>query len=245
MGSVANSKVAPPSGSIDLPCATGHKGSAFRILVIDDHPIFVHGLSALINAESRLEVCGTAHDKQTAVEVMRETQPHAATVDLSLPGGSGIDLIAMLKSERPDLVILAVSMYDDTPSVLRALEAGACGYCVKGEDSSDLLSGIHGVLNGEKYLTPKLRERIVLQAILDANAPIHSAIERLTDREAELLRLIGSGLGSSEIAAQLGISIKTVETHRGHIKEKLSLSEAKSLANFARDWVWRVGIVAT
>ena len=204
---------------------------------MDDHPVFRHGISALINAESDLEVCGEASSSPTALDAMRTLSPDVALLDISLPGTNGIELIKLMKAEQPKLPLLMLSMHDESLYALRALKAGALGYVMKAEALTHVLDALRKVLRGEIYVSPRLSERLIFQAIQTAEGGSGSPVDRLSDRELEVLELLGRGFGTKEIAGELHLSVKTIETHRAHIKEKLGFRDAGEMVRFAIDWV--------
>lgn len=208
-----------------------------RVLIVDDHPVFRHGISALINAEPDLEVCGEASSSSSALEAMRQLKPDVALLDISLPGTNGIELIKLMKAENPKLPLLMLSMHDESLYALRALKAGALGYVMKAEALTHVLDALRKALLGEIYVSPRLSERLIFQAIQSVDGGTGSPVDRLSDRELEVLELLGRGLGTKEIAAQLHLSVKTIETHRAHIKEKLGFRDAGEMVRFAIDWV--------
>jgi len=190
---------------------------AKRIVLVDDHPLFRKGLQELIHSEADFAVCGEAGNAAEAMEVIRKLNPDMAIVDLSLPGANGIELIKNIRSEFPKLPILVLSMHDESLYALRALRAGAEGYVMKHEAMANVFQAIREVFNGRPYLSP--------------------AMERLSDRELEILELIGKGNEVRQIAKLLHLSPKTVETHRAHIKDKLDLKNSREVARFALQWL--------
>jgi DNA-binding NarL/FixJ family response regulator len=208
-----------------------------RVLIVDDHPVFRHGISALINAEADLTVCGEASSSPSALDAMRTLHPDVALLDISLPGTNGIELIKLMKAEYPKLPLLMLSMHDESLYALRALKAGALGYVMKAEALTHVLDALRKVLKGEIYVSPRLSERLIFQAIQSAEGGSGSPVDRLSDRELEVLELLGRGFGTKEIASELHLSVKTIETHRAHIKEKLGFRDAGEMVRFAIDWV--------
>lgn len=208
-----------------------------RVLIVDDHPVFRHGMAALINAESDLSVCGEADSSPSALDAMRTLLPDVALLDISLPGTNGIELIKLIKAEQPKLPLLMLSMHDESLYALRALRAGASGYVMKAEALTHVLDALRKVLVGEIYVSPRLSERLIFQAIQSPDAGSGSPVDRLSDRELEVLELLGRGFGTKEIAGELHLSVKTIETHRAHIKEKLGFRDAGEMIRFAIDWV--------
>lgn len=212
-----------------------------RVLIVDDHPVFRIGIIALINAEPDLHVCGEASSSQSALEAMRRLRPDIALLDISLPGTNGIELIKQMKSEEPKLPILILSMHDESLYALRALRAGALGYVMKAEALTHVLDAMRKTLKGEVYVSKTLSERLIFQAIQSPDGNIGSPVDRLSDREIEVLTMIGRGHSTKEVAAQLHLSVKTIETHRAHIKEKLNFRDGNELVRFAVDWVGQEG----
>jgi DNA-binding NarL/FixJ family response regulator len=209
-----------------------------RILIVDDHPLFRHGIGDLINAESDLEVCGEADNAPSALEGIRQLAPDLVTVDISLRGANGIELLKSIKAEHPKLPLLVLSMHDESLYALRALRAGARGYIMKQEALDRVMSAIRQVLRGDLYVSPSMSGRMIEEFVQGGTGSGGSSIaDKLTDRELEILQLIGQGHGVQQIARELNLSAKTVETHRAHIKEKLNFQTARELARFAVQWV--------
>jgi DNA-binding NarL/FixJ family response regulator len=208
-----------------------------RILIVDDHPLFRHGISDLINAESDLEVCGEADNAPAALEGIRAHAPDLVTIDISLRGANGIELLKSIKAEYGRLPLLVLSMHDESLYALRALRAGARGYIMKQEALDRVMSAIRQVLRGDLYVSPSMSGRMIEEFVQGSNGAGSSIADKLTDRELEILQLIGRGHGVQQIARELNLSAKTVETHRAHIKEKLNFQTARELARFAVQWV--------
>lgn len=210
-----------------------------RVFIVDDHPIVRQGLAQMINQEADLVVCGEAENAQEALEAVATLQPDLVLVDLSLKGGSGLDLIKSLKIHYATLPMLVVSMHDESLYVERVLRAGARGYIMKQEATDTMLSAIRRVLRGEIYVSDKMMTRILGKLVLDVPETGSSTLERLSNRELEVFRLIGEGQSTRHIAEALHVSIKTVESHRAHIKEKLHLQDTVDLVRHAVQWVDR------
>lgn len=221
----------------NFPTPIARDPSLRRVLLVDDHPGFRRGIASVIELEDDLEVCGEVSNVPGALDAMRKLQPDVAVVDISLPGTNGIELIKMMAAEQPRLRILVLSMHDESVYALRALRAGAKGYVMKAEPLDCLLMGLRKVAAGEIYVSPRFSERLVFQTIKASEVDSTSPVDRLSDRELEVLRLLGRGYGTRDIAEQLHLSVKTVETHRGHIKEKLGFKESGDMVRFAIDWV--------
>lgn len=210
-----------------------------RIMVIDDHAIVLHGLKELINNEPDLEVTMTAVSAESALELLREQQPDIVVTDISLPGLSGIELIKELSRLHPALPTLVLSMHDEMVHGERALRAGAKGYLVKQEAPENVISAIRKVLAGERYLSERMQS-LLSQKV--RGRPVNqppSVLSSLTDREHEIFRLIGLGLGTGEIAAKVSRSVKTIEAHRANLKRKLGMRNAHELNRFAANWTDR------
>ena len=208
-----------------------------RILIVDDHPVFRHGVAALIAGEKDLVICGHAETAPAALDAMRQLKPDLAMLDISLQGTNGIELVKLMKAEEPRLPILILSMHDESLYALRALRAGARGYVMKAEAMTHVLSAVRKVLEGGIYVSPRFSERLVFKAIQSLEGGMGSPVDKLSDRELEVLHLLGRGFGTREIASELHLSVKTIETHRAHIKEKLGFKDAGEMVRFAIDWV--------
>ena len=225
---ISNSKEFTGDGAAPRPA---------RILVVDDHPTFRRGLAAAIAEHEDLVVCGEAEDAQKALEAMRRLTPDIVIVDISLPGANGIELIKQMAAEQPGLAFLVLSMHDETYFALRALRAGAKGYVMKAEAPSEIIVAIRKIRKGELYVSPRLGDRLIFRAIQSLEEGMGTLVDRFSDRELEVFQLLGKGLGTREIAENLHLSAKTVETHRAHLKEKLGCKGANEVVRFAIDWV--------
>ena len=211
--------------------------AARRIMIVDDHPLFRKGLQELIQSESAFAVCGEAGNASEAMDVIRKLSPDLVIVDLSLPGTNGIELIKNIRAEFARLPILVLSMHDESLYALRAMRAGADGYVMKHEAMANVIQAIREVFNGHPYLSPAMAAQVITQfAHRQAEGEV-DAVERLSDRELEILELIGKGNEVRQIAKLLHLSPKTVETHRAHIKDKLDLKNSREVARFALQWL--------
>jgi DNA-binding NarL/FixJ family response regulator len=207
-----------------------------RVLLVDDHPIVRQGVQLLVDSEEGMRVCGTAESPTGALEQIKATKPTIAVVDLSLKDGNGLDLIKDIKIRYPKVAVLVLSMRDDSFYAERALRAGAMGYITKEEATDRIVEGIRRVLAGEVYLTDSLSAQL-LGRMVDKNASLEtSPIDELTDRELQVFDMIGQGMATREIAENLKLSVKTVESHREHIKNKLNLTNATELLKRALQW---------
>jgi DNA-binding NarL/FixJ family response regulator len=207
-----------------------------RIMIVDDHALVRHGLGQLISGEPDLEVCAQAATMDEAMELL-STNPDLIVVDISLKEGSGIELIKQIKVKHPDVHMLVSSMHDESLFAERALHAGAKGYINKQESTDKVLDAIRHVLDGHIYLSPKMTDRLLHGVVEGQKIPETSSIEKLSDRELQVFELIGQGMSTRQIANQLHLSVKTIETHREHIKSKLNLKNGAELSRHAVRWV--------
>jgi DNA-binding NarL/FixJ family response regulator len=207
-----------------------------RVFVVDDHPIVRQGLALMINREADLMVCGEAEEAQAALAVFEELKPDVLVVDISLPGPDGIDLVKAIRARNTRVPVLVLSMHDESIYAERALRAGANGYIMKQEATERVLIAIRRILKGEVYLSDSAASRMVNQYVRKAAGASPSPVSVLSDRELEVFRLIGQGHGTREIADTLHLSVKTVETYQTHIKDKLSLRNARELVQHAIEW---------
>lgn len=210
-----------------------------RILIVDDHTIVRQGIAQLVNREPDLDVCEEAGDADSAMAVLARTPVDLAIVDISLPGTSGIELVKLIRDAHPQLPVLVMSMHDEALYSDRAFRAGAKGYVMKQEATEKLLAAIRKILNGGVYVSDRMQTVMVQRFLNSGVDETVSFIDNLTDREFEILRMIGQGLTVAEIADKLGRSAKTVEAHRANLREKLGLKRAAELARFATQWVER------
>ena len=208
-----------------------------KVLVVDDHPIVRQGLADLINQEKNLMVCGQAEDAHQAMVAIKQLMPDMVIVDISLKESSGMELIKDIKTQYPNLPVLILSMHDESLYAERALRAGAKGYIMKQQATEELIAAIRKVLSGQIYVSDKMATRMVRKLVSGDSEVCASAIGCLSDRELEVFRLIGQGRGTRQIAEMLHLSIKTIETYRAHIKQKLALKNAAELLQYAIRWV--------
>ena len=208
-----------------------------RVLIVDDHPLMRQGLAQLVNQQPDLTVCGEAEDVPEALQKTADLKPDVVIVDLSLKGSDGIELIRNLRSRSAQLPVLVLSMHDEALYAERALKAGAWGYIMKQEATNQVLSGLRRVLAGEIYVSHRLSSKIVQSMVGGPGASERSPIERLSDREFGVFRKIGGEATTKEIAAELCLSVKTIETHFAHIKKKLCLHSQRELVQHAIQWV--------
>jgi len=211
--------------------------SKASILVVDDHPIFRKGLAQLINSEADMLVCGEAGDVATATQVLEARHPDLVLMELRLGTSDVFELIKGWKGRFTELQVLILSAYDEALYAERALRAGAAGYVMKEEAPEETISAIRAVLDGEMYLSRKMASRLLHKLILTKPVVRDGHVEVLSDRELQVFRMLGAGLGSRQIGEDLHLSIKTVETYRENIKHKLGLRNAAELIRLATQWV--------
>ena len=204
-----------------------------RLVVVDDHPIVRKGIQSLLAEEADLEICGEAESASEALGVIRKTHPHAIIVDISLKGTDGIELTKFVRAEFAKLPILIMSMHDETLYAERALRGGANGYIMKQEIADNVVNALRTVLKGEIYVSDGIRQTLLGRISGKIDASEASPLERLSDRELEVFRLIGQGHGTRQIAENLHLSVKTIETYRAHIKEKMNIDNATELVRQA------------
>lgn len=211
-----------------------------RVLVVDDHPIIREGLAMRIATQPDLVVCGEAATEQEALRLVRETRPDLAIIDISLKNSNGIDLIKQIKNSFPSTKMLVFSGHQESLYAERALRAGALGYVNKQEPDEKVLEAIRAVLAGSMVVCPEITKKLVDHALGNSGTS-KSPIERLTDRELEILRMIGEGLTTSAIANRLFLSTHTIDTHRENIKRKLNVKNSGELVRTAVQWVLETG----
>jgi DNA-binding NarL/FixJ family response regulator len=212
-------------------------GNRTQILIVDDHPIVRQGLAELVNHEDDFAVCGQAEDYHEALRAVGQLNPDMAVVDISLKDTSGLELIRDIHLQHPDLPILALSMHDETLYAERALRAGAMGYIMKQEATENVIAAMRRVLAGEMYVSDRMASRMVRKLVTGQTVANTSPVDCLSDRELEVFRLIGKGHGTRRISERLCLSVKTIETYRAHIKDKLNLADAAELLQYAIRWV--------
>lgn len=209
-----------------------------KIFLVEDHPITREGFAQLLNFNADLIVCGQAGSSRKAMDGIAASKPDVVVVDISLGDGSGIELIKSIKARFGKLPMLVLSTHDENIYAERALHAGALGYVMKQSPTADVLKAVREVLAGQIYVSDTMRGRI-LQKMVSPRSDGAAKGEGLTDRELEVLELIGEGRTTKQIAGQLTLSVSTVETHRAHLKEKLKLNTATELVRYAVEWVNR------
>jgi DNA-binding NarL/FixJ family response regulator len=207
-----------------------------NVLIVDDHPLVRSGLHELIKHEPDLAVCCEAANLEEAVQCLGHRSPDVAIVDISLPDGSGLDLIKRLRLRNPDTRILVLSMHDETLLAERALRAGALGYINKEEAAMNIIPAIRQILKGKTWVSQRMTEHLRRMEAASAPESLDSPVEWLSNRELEVFELIGRGLSTGEIAGKLHLSVKTIETHRAKIKKKLDIDSGGELARRAMQW---------
>jgi len=219
-----------------------------KVLVVDDHPIVREGISLLVSGQSDLEVCGSAVDIPSALRAVHELRPDVALIDLSLGSASGLDRIGMIAAQTERQVFtLALSMHEETLYAQRVLQAGGRGYVMKHEGTAVLLRAIRTVLAGDIFVSPTMNARL-LELLSSHSKPASSRppapcadVTGLSNRELQIYQLVGQGLATKEIARRLCVSVKTVESHRANIKQKLGVCTAAELVAHAAEWHGRRG----
>ncbi len=219
------------------------KGGKALVMVVDDHPLVRQGLTSLINRQPDMEVCGEADDPHGALAAAARHAPRLAIVDLSLGAADGLDLVKDLKARHQKMDILVLSMHDETFYAERALRAGASGYVMKQERLGVVVDAARRIIGGQIYLSEKMTARLMRRIAGRGAEQAATPAESLSDRELQVLHLMGRGLGVSEIAQRLHISPKTVETHRSRLKERLNLDSARALRQYAIQWAKENGSV--
>ena len=207
-----------------------------QVLVVDDHPIVRQGLRRLIDQEKDLAVCGEAESLATAETAIRKLRPDLVIIDITLKQGDGIDLVKDAREKNPRLPILVLSMHDEVIYAERVLAAGANGYIMKQADSEELLRAMRRVLVGGIYVSEAIGNSMLRTAASGGRQAVADPIERLSNRELQILQMIGSGLSTRQAAETLSLSVKTIETHRERIKRKLHLATGSQLVQYAVNW---------
>ena len=208
-----------------------------KLFLVDDHPLVREWLGLLLQREEDLTICGEAEDAAEAIERIEQIKPDLAIVDITLKTSHGLELIKDLQSRMPELPVLVLSMHDESLYAERVLRAGARGYITKQEATKKVLVAIRQVLDGQVYVSEKMAAKMVNKLIVGRKDKQSYSIERLTDRELEVFQLIGRGYNTRRIAEELHLGIKTVESYRARIKDKLKLQDGTELLQHAIQWV--------
>ena len=207
-----------------------------RVFIVDDHPLVREGLTNLINSQSDLMVCGEAKDSSEAIDAITKELPDVAIIDISLTNESGLELIKSLAKQFPQVAVVVLSMHDETLYAERALRAGARGYVMKHETSKSVLASIRRVIAGDIYVSERIVNRMALRLTSGRRRAGSSPVERLSDRELEIFRLLGQGRTPSEIARDLNLSLKTVQAYCARAKEKFGVTSLTELLRAAIRW---------
>jgi len=222
----------------ELPLPESESSSAKRrIFLVDDHPVTRQGVAALIDQEDDLVVCGEAESAPVAFEKINRLKPDLVVVDVTLKVGNGLELVKNLRAAVPEVRVLMLSMHDERLYAERALRAGALGYVRKQEASEKILLAIRRVLAGELFLSDRVKEKMVYRLVAMKPESAKFPIDTLSDREMEVFKLLGNGYSTRQIAAQLNLSVKTIDSYREHLKIKLRLPDGASLVQHAIQWM--------
>ena len=218
------------------PSPSGAVAGKSRVFIVDDHPLVREGLTNLINAQDDVMVCGEAKDSSEAIDGIAKERPEVAVIDISLANESGLELIKNLVRQFPQVALIVLSMHDEALYAERALRAGARGYVMKHETSKSVLASIRQVLGGGLYVSERIANRIALRLTSSRRPVASSPVERLSDRELEIFRLLGQGRSPSEIARDLNLSLKTVQAYCARAKEKFGITSLTELLRAAIQW---------
>jgi DNA-binding NarL/FixJ family response regulator len=211
-------------------------GTPLRILLVEDHPLMRQGIKALLSKPGRFEICGEAESAPRALELVEKLAPHLAIVDITLKSANGIELTKDIRALAPATQVLVVSMHGENVYAERALRAGAMGYLMKDEAAEMLLVAIGLISQGEVFLSDRIKGRMMHRFAQQRGTGFELPIDRLSDREMEVLRYIGNGYGTREIATLLNLSVKTIDSYREHLKDKLALPSSGDLVRYAIQW---------
>jgi DNA-binding NarL/FixJ family response regulator len=226
-----------PSSEVSVTHSSETQNKKSSVLVVDDHPIVRQGLVQIINREKDLYVCGEAKSADEAMVLIGRHKPNIMTVDISLKGASGIDLISSIKSRYGDIPTLVLSIHDESLYAERAMRVGARGYVMKREAPQTIVKAIRTVLEGKQYLSDRVKEKLLDNISYDKSEHLKSLLDGLTNREFEIFQFIGNGLSNKNIAEKLNISLKTVENYRDRIKNKLGFESSTDVAQMAVQYV--------
>ena len=215
---------------------SGTTARKYGVFIVDDHPLVREGLTNLINRQSDLVVCGEAKDSPEAIAGITKEHPDVAIIDISLTTESGLELIKNLVKQFPQLAVVVLSMHDEALYAERALRAGARGYVMKHETSKSVLASIRRVLAGDIYVSERIVNRMAIRLSSARRSAASSPVERLSDRELEIFRLLGQGRSPSEIARDLNLSLKTVQAYCARAKEKFGITSLTELLRAAIQW---------
>lgn len=207
-----------------------------RILIVDDHPMTRFGLAQMLRQERDMEVCGEAENAARALSLVKSLKPDLVVSDLTMPDRHGLEFVKDMRAMHPQVAVLVVSMHDEVLYAERVLKAGGRGYLMKNAGGEQLLKAIRRVLDGHVFLSEALAEKLLDVFPGRRSQAANSVVGQLTDREFQVFQCLGQGMTSREIGAQLRMGVKTVETHRRHVREKLNLKTGPELIKFAVRW---------
>ena len=207
-----------------------------RVLLLDDHPMTRYGMARLIEQEPDLVVCGEAENSHSALAAVKAHKPEVVLVDLTMPGGEGIEFIKDMRALHPEVAVLVVSMHDEEVYAQRALRAGSRGYIMKSEGGEQLVKAIRQVLGGKIYLSEKMAGKVLEVFSGQRDRGETTTLDKLSDREFEVFRLLGQGLTTREIGQRLRLGTKTVDTHRLHLRQKMGFKTSAALIKHAIQW---------
>lgn len=208
-----------------------------RVLIVDDHPMVRERLAELIKAEPDLVVCGETESRAQALHLVTLTHPDIVLLDLNLKDSHGTDVIKDIMAQEPRSRILVISMHDESLFAERAIRAGARGYITKQEATRSIMVAIRKVLAGELYLSEALAKKLMADLVGGKQGPVVASVDLLSDRELQVLRLLGLGRSARQIAEDLHLELSTVETYRTRMKDKLNLKDANELLQYAINWM--------
>jgi DNA-binding NarL/FixJ family response regulator len=234
--SVADYPPSAPRAAAD-PLPTAVPAPRARIFVTDDHQVVRRGLAAMIAAEPDMEFCGEGEDCASATSEIGRLLPDVAIVDISLRGNNGLELIKNIRVLDPRIRIVVLSVHDESLYALRVIKAGAKAYVMKQDIATKVIEAIRKTMRGQTYVSERVSGQMFNRFVGGRDQNGDSAFSSLSDRELEVASLIGAGLATREIAARLTMSVKTVETHRAHLKSKLNVATANQLVRFCVRWV--------
>jgi DNA-binding NarL/FixJ family response regulator len=209
-----------------------------RVLMVDDHPVVLAGLKALVEADPDFQVVGNARDGRTALRLAKQLLPDVVVLDISMPEMNGIEVATALLAERPECRVLVLTVHEDRAYLRQLVEAGVSGYLLKRSASEELIRALHAVVSGGMYLDPAIAGKVVGRTAKGAVHPQLGQAAELSERETDVLRLVAGGHSNKEISARLNISVKTVETYKARAMEKLGYRSRVELVRYAADQGW-------
>ncbi len=209
-----------------------------RVLMVDDHPVVLAGLKALVEADADFTVVGNARDGRTALRLAKQLLPDVVVLDISMPEMNGIEVATALLAERPECRVLVLTVHEDRAYLRQLVEAGVCGYLLKRSASDELIRALHAVVSGGMYLDPAIAGKVVGRAARGGAHPQPGQAAELSERETDVLRLVAGGHSNKEISARLAISVKTVETYKARAMDKLGYRSRVELVRYAADQGW-------